>query len=112
MISSNKNRNVLTLPKGGWEEDETLEDAAVRETIEEAGVRGELQGPKLGPYSFLSKRSGKCKAYMYIMKVEEELNEWPEKHVRVRVWCSLEKAINSCKWEWMKEVLRAKFGEA
>ena len=28
--------------KGGWENDETVQKVAVREAIEEAGVRGEL----------------------------------------------------------------------
>lgn len=28
--------------KGGWENDETVEEAAAREAIEEAGVRGDL----------------------------------------------------------------------
>ncbi|KAE8699569.1 hypothetical protein F3Y22_tig00110577pilonHSYRG00256 [Hibiscus syriacus] len=32
----------LLFPKGGWENDETVEEAAVREAIEEAGVRGDL----------------------------------------------------------------------
>jgi diphosphoinositol-polyphosphate diphosphatase len=30
------------LPQGGWENDETVEEAAAREAIEEAGVRGDL----------------------------------------------------------------------
>ena len=30
-------------PQGGWETDETVEAAAKRETIEEAGVRGVLE---------------------------------------------------------------------
>lgn len=29
--------------QGGWENDETLEAAAMRETVEEAGVRGRLE---------------------------------------------------------------------
>ena len=29
--------------QGGWEKDETVEDAAARETVEEAGVRGRLE---------------------------------------------------------------------
>ena len=29
--------------QGGWEEDETVEAAAARETVEEAGVRGRLE---------------------------------------------------------------------
>jgi diphosphoinositol-polyphosphate diphosphatase len=28
--------------QGGWENDETVEEAAAREAIEEAGVRGDL----------------------------------------------------------------------
>jgi 8-oxo-dGTP pyrophosphatase MutT (NUDIX family) len=31
------------LPKGGWEDDESAEAAAQRETVEEAGVRGVLE---------------------------------------------------------------------
>lgn len=30
-------------PKGGWEQDEVVEAAALRETIEEAGVRGRIE---------------------------------------------------------------------
>ena len=29
--------------QGGWEDDETVEAAALRETVEEAGVRGTLE---------------------------------------------------------------------
>jgi len=31
------------LPKGGWEDDERVEEAAQRETVEEAGVRGAIE---------------------------------------------------------------------
>lgn len=37
---------------GGWENDETVEEAAKREAVEEAGVRGELMVNKLIPLSF------------------------------------------------------------
>lgn len=36
--------------QGGWENDETVEEAAAREAVEEAGVRGEL----MVKYIFLS----------------------------------------------------------
>jgi diphosphoinositol-polyphosphate diphosphatase len=36
--------------KGGWENDETVEEAAAREAIEEAGVRGDLMVKFLSSY--------------------------------------------------------------
>ncbi|GJV00911.1 NUDIX hydrolase 16, mitochondrial [Tanacetum coccineum] len=41
MINSTSGPGLL-FPKGGWENDETVEEAAVREAWEEAGVRGDL----------------------------------------------------------------------
>ncbi|KAL8161794.1 hypothetical protein V2J09_013283 [Rumex salicifolius] len=53
--------------KGGWENDETVEQAAVREALEEARVRGDLMA-SLGEYDFKSKTlqgkscpQGQCK---------------------------------------------------
>ncbi|XP_042519293.1 nudix hydrolase 16, mitochondrial-like [Macadamia integrifolia] len=41
MINSASGPGLL-FPKGGWEDDETVEEAAEREALEEAGVRGQL----------------------------------------------------------------------
>lgn len=38
LISSHNTSDKWVLPKGGWEVDETEEEAAKRETFEEAGV--------------------------------------------------------------------------
>ena len=38
LISSHHSHEEWVLPKGGWEIDETAEQAAKRETFEEAGV--------------------------------------------------------------------------
>ena len=40
LMVTNKNNDSLIFPKGGWETDETAEQAAARETMEEAGARG------------------------------------------------------------------------
>lgn len=104
----------FVFPKGGWELDEaTAEEAAKRETVEEAGVRGAIEEPLIGVFPFVSqKRSdlaaskGKCVAYMYAMRVEEELDEWPEQEHRQRSWYSLQEACDICVHEWMRNALR------
>ncbi|KAK9790526.1 hypothetical protein WJX73_010660 [Symbiochloris irregularis] len=45
LLISSRGGDGLVIPKGGWETDETVEDAAARETVEEAGVRGQLEVP-------------------------------------------------------------------
>ena len=44
LVSSNK-RPEWILPKGGWEQDESLEESAIRESFEEAGIVGILGPP-------------------------------------------------------------------
>ena len=46
------------LPKGGWEQDERMEESAVRETFEEAGVLGTL-GPKLTMIQYETRKAKK-----------------------------------------------------
>jgi len=181
------------LPKGGWEDDEAVEAAARRETVEEAGVRGVVDGPPLGAFSF----EGACKvqaarpvlvaagnvadgggsisappppllaaqsstfeasasaggtagggggdalpppaaaaasaaaaaaagttllpddlaqptarrrrglAHMFVLRVQEELETWPEAAQRERRWVPLPEAPALCRHAWMREALRA-----
>lgn len=44
----------ITHLQGGWENDETVQEAAVREAMEEAGVRGELMVKYIFLFFFLS----------------------------------------------------------
>lgn len=46
------------LPKGGWEMDEGIEESAIRECFEEAGVLGVL-GPRLSHYDFETRKAKK-----------------------------------------------------
>jgi 8-oxo-dGTP pyrophosphatase MutT (NUDIX family) len=171
------------LPKGGWEDDEAVEAAARRETVEEAGVRGEIEGPPLGAFAFeggpkpglaghgaaaslsarrlqqsLStpsssfgtsagggggaaataaaaaavaaadgaaataapdadaaaaataqrpQRPRRGVAHMFVLRVQEQLESWPEAAQRARRWVPLREAGAMVRHEWMREVLRA-----
>ncbi|OAY57188.1 nudix hydrolase 18, mitochondrial [Manihot esculenta] len=104
VISSQKGKGML-FPKGGWELDETIKEAASRETLEEAGVRGIVE-LELGKWSFKSKTHDTYyEGYMFPLLVQEELDFWPEKNVRQRKWMSVADAKECCQHWWMKEAL-------
>ena len=56
MLCSASKKNEWILPKGGWEMDEELEESAIRETYEEAGVLGVL-GPKLSEVQYETRKA-------------------------------------------------------
>ncbi|CAA6663190.1 unnamed protein product [Spirodela intermedia] len=98
MINSSSGPGLL-FPKGGWENDETVEEAAEREALEEAGVRGEIKD-LLGHYYFKSRTlkdefcpDGSCKAAMFPLLVKEELCSWPEQ------------TETQCRHSWMQDAL-------
>lgn len=110
LISSRGGKGYV-FPKGGWETDESVESAARRETVEEAGLRGVLE-PLLGQFEFNSGKAGRarCVAFMFAMSVSEELETWPEMKQRERRWCTIEEAYSLARMEWMKAALRTWVG--
>ncbi|KAL6228322.1 PREDICTED: nudix hydrolase 18, mitochondrial-like [Fragaria vesca subsp. vesca] len=104
VITSQKGKGML-FPKGGWELDESKEGAASRETLEEAGVRGTIEC-ELGKWSFKSKsHDAHYEGYMFPLHVQEQLDFWPEKNLRQRIWMSAQEAREVCQHWWMKEAL-------
>lgn len=116
LLVSSRRGDGLVLPKGGWESDEDVLEAAKRETWEEAGVLGEAF-ESLGTFTYRNKLGkarpealegpGSCVAHMYACQVAEVKDAWPEQHMRQRVWCNWERALEGLKHEWMRDALLA-----
>ncbi|GJY17917.1 NUDIX hydrolase 17, mitochondrial-like protein [Tanacetum coccineum] len=105
VISAQRKGKGMLFPKGGWECDETIKEAALRESIEEAGVYGIVEG-ELGIWCFKSKgNDGYYEGHMFPLLVKEQLEFWPEKDIRRRAWVSVAKAKEVCQYTWMKEAL-------
>uniref|UniRef100_A0A0D9W0J7 Nudix hydrolase domain-containing protein n=1 Tax=Leersia perrieri TaxID=77586 RepID=A0A0D9W0J7_9ORYZ len=116
MINSQSGPGLL-FPKGGWENDETVEQAAAREAVEEAGVRGDIV-KFLGYYDFKSKThqdaccpEGMCRAAVFALHVNEELDSWPEQSTRRRTWLTVSEATSQCRYQWMQEALLTGFSD-
>ncbi|CAL5017254.1 unnamed protein product [Urochloa decumbens] len=115
LMVSTPNRDDLVFPKGGWEDDEDVHEAACREALEEAGVKGAINRTALGMWVFRSKSSpvsgdsprGACKGYIFALEVAEELDQWPEQDTHGRQWVSPPDAYRLCRYDWMREALAA-----
>ncbi|URD94110.1 Nudix hydrolase [Musa troglodytarum] len=90
VVSSQKGPELM-FPKGGWELDESMPEAASREAFEEAGVRGSFEGT-LGKWT--SKGDDKIH-FMYALRVTEVLQQWPEMDARERKWVSKKQASHA-----------------
>ncbi|XP_074572338.1 nudix hydrolase 17, mitochondrial-like [Curcuma longa] len=105
LVISSPKGNGLLFPKGGWEIDETINEAVSREAMEEAGVKGNIE-KKLGKWRYKSRTyDAYYEGIMFPLNVTEELGDWPEMHTRERKWVTVSEAMEGCQRPWMKEAL-------
>ncbi|XP_041651791.1 nudix (nucleoside diphosphate linked moiety X)-type motif 4a [Cheilinus undulatus] len=92
LVSSSRHPDQWIVPGGGMEPEEEPCGAAVRETYEEAGVKGKL-GRLLGIFEHNQDR--KHRTYVYTLIVTETLEDWEESVNigRKRMWFKVDEAI-------------------
>lgn len=94
------------LPKGGKEPDLSLEASALKEAMEEAGLRG-VPGKKVAKMEYVKGSTGRLqKVTWFLMEVREELSNYLEVHQRERRWFTAEKALKKIDRDW-KPILQA-----
>ncbi len=82
LITSNKGHWIF--PKGIIDPGETAEQTALKESLEEGGIRGRL-GPPLGTYTY-EKWESECEVTVFLLEVEVEDPRWLEGAERQRAW--------------------------
>lgn len=95
LIISTRNGN-WTIPKGIIEYNHTPQESALKECIEEAGVWGVIDEPKVGSFKY-KKWGGICHVKVYKMKVTKVLSKWEEDDFRERLWIPLSEVPTSVK---------------
>jgi len=114
MLVNSRRGAGCVFPKGEIDEDDLCaRNAAKREAMEEAGVRGELLDVFDYRAQYVSRRvkrkgihpDGLCDAQCFVMTVTEEMDTWPEMERRQRQWYPLDEAKERCKHTWMQDAL-------
>jgi len=77
LLCSSSRKEEWILPKGGWDNDESLEESAIREVYEEGGVIGSL-GPRLTEVVYETKKAKKRR-----LEREERLQNWSKNNEKV-----------------------------
>jgi 8-oxo-dGTP pyrophosphatase MutT (NUDIX family) len=97
--------NGWILPKGWVDDDEHPRAAAIREAEEEAGLLGVLARQPLGRYRYVND-TGPRDVEVYLMRVTEVLEQWPEENRRRRRWMAFAEAA-ACLPREPRRMLRA-----
>jgi len=102
LVTARRNPKNWIFPKGHVEKGETPEEAAVRETREEAGVVGKLIGPAgVLEYGFLG---AKARVEYYLVEFKKEAG--PPEDGRQRTWCRLDEALERLNYRNTRKLLR------
>ena len=101
-VRSKKDPSLWIFPKGHIEAGESAPETALRETIEESGVEGELLGPVGEPLEFQSGREAVRVRYFLIRATAEA--ESPEG--RRKAWYHVDEAGDHLRFENTRQLLR------
>src|SRR5262245_7323321 len=96
------------IPKGWPWPDQQDFAAAAAEAREEAGVLGEAQEGSIGSFTYEKRRpSGPVpvRVSVYLLKVREELETWPECARRRRAWFTLDDAAEAVREPELRALL-------
>ena len=105
MLITSRNRKRWIIPKGIIEREFSPAESAQREAFEEAGLQGRVSRKSIGTYRY-RKWGATCKVQVFLLKIEQVLDEWPESSVRQRRWATVEEAANLVEEEELGRLIR------
>ena len=93
------------IPKGCMEPGKSTGEIALQEAWEEAGLTGVLDKHPVGSYVY-EKLGAQHHVTVFLMRVTDESEEYPERAQRDRTWLTPAQALDQVDDQGLKEVLR------
>ncbi len=110
MVTSRETRRWI-LPRGRPEKNIKAAEVAAQEAFEEAGVVGQISTKTIGGFDSTKRlRTGveaPTRVRVYLLMVEQELDDWPERSQRDRQWLPLDQAIDLASEPGLADFLRS-----
>ncbi|KAG1470432.1 hypothetical protein G6F56_002688 [Rhizopus delemar] len=104
LVTSATHPDAWVIPKGSWDTDETQKQAAMRETWEEAGVKGTIKR-HIGVFAEKAKEGVRAHHSIYEMEIKQVAKKFPEQTLRERRWFSYEDAMAAVKAHYVKDAI-------
>jgi 8-oxo-dGTP pyrophosphatase MutT (NUDIX family) len=110
LLLTSRGTGRWVIPKGWPMRNRTPAGTARREAFEEAGVKGELWSKKpIGSFRYMKRDenfTGEVLVQVFVLGVEQQKKDWPEKSQRQVRWFSLRKAATLVKERELAKLLR------
>lgn len=107
LVTSRTGRRWV-IPKGKIDPGHTTAEAALIEAWEEAGLLGELDRGPVGRYEY-EKYGRTHRVSVFVMRVSDQKDVWPEFRVRQREWVGVDEAVERVEEPDLRDILRAVF---
>ena len=105
LLVTTTNRKRWVPPKGMVDRGLTASQSAAKEAYEEAGVVGKIEKKPIGAYVY-QKWGADCDVKVYLLRVKDVLDKFPERHVRQREWMSPRVAAALVKEPELRRIIR------
>ncbi len=105
LLVTSKNNGRWTIPKGLVEDYLTPADSAAKEAYEEGGIEGVVKKNSVGSFRY-RKLNRLFDVEVFLMEVNNVLDDWPESSERKREWMSMHEAAERVAFPELDYLLR------
>ncbi|MBB4104237.1 NUDIX hydrolase [Allorhizobium borbori] len=110
LLLTSRDTGRWVIPKGWPMASKPSHEVAAQEAFEEAGVRGTANAEPAGSYLYTKVLDNglriPCRVQVHALKVEEMLDDFPEKDCRHLEWVSFDEAAKRVRESELKSLLR------